>query len=559
MKKMLVLLLALFSIVTLNAQDGARGVSKSKFVSISKDPPKPPFLEVEAGSLRFVDNGGNKIINANEESNVNFTLTNSGVGAGLNLELIVDEMNDLNGLLYSRKMDLGNLEPGKSKHITIPINTNMHLPDSKANFEIQVKELNGFGTDVIFIEVETRAFLPPMVKVVDYKVNSEKGATLQKRRPFEVQILVQNIGQGIAENITINLPVPDNMFCLSDNGHIKIQKLNPGEQRLIEYSMITTNNYASNTIKLDFLLSESYNKYAEDKHVKLTMNQVVSDSRLVVAGIQEDEKTISMGSLRSDVDKNIPLSPSKTRSRIALIIGNEDYSGNLNAEINVDFARNDAEIFKQYTLRTLGVEEINMFFIINATAGEMHREIDKVVSLLKRMGPDAELIFYHAGHGLPDENTNAPYLIPVDVDATNLGAAIKLSEVYTKLGGAGANRITVFLDACFSGGGRNQGLLAARGVKIKPKDDLISGKMVVFSATTGKQSALPYKNQQHGMFTYFLLSKLKESKGKVRYGDLGEFIKNKVSVESLRINGREQDPEVRVSPQANSVWSDWRF
>jgi len=37
-----------------------------------------------------------------------------------------------------------------------------------------------------------------------------------------------------------------------------------------------------------------------------------------------------------------------------MIIGNEDYSGNLNAEINVNFARRDAEVFRNYALNTLG-------------------------------------------------------------------------------------------------------------------------------------------------------------------------------------------------------------
>ncbi|MBM3437369.1 MAG: caspase family protein, partial [Bacteroidetes bacterium] len=177
--------------------------------------------------------------------------------------------------------------------------------------------------------------------------------------------------------------------------------------------------------------------------------------------------------------------------------------------------------------------------------------------LLKRIGSSAELFFYYAGHGLPDESTHIPYLIPVDVSAANLSSAIKLGDLYNKLSETGAGRITVFLDACFTGGGRESGLLAARSVKVKPKDDLIFGNMVVFSASSGEQSSLPNQAEKHGMFTYFLLKKLQESHGNVTYGELAGYIKHEVSLESIRKNSKEQDPSVLISAQIENVWESW--
>jgi len=290
----------------------------------------------------------------------------------------------------------------------------------------------------------------------------------------------------------------------------------------------------------------------------MTMNQGISSEKLVVQGKAEQKKTITIGSLSSKVDKNIPHNPTKNPNRIALVIGNEDYSRNLNAEVNVEYAKNDAETFRKYALNVLGVEEKNMHFMLDATAGQMKREIDLVTAILKRLGEQGELIFYYAGHGFPDEVTKVPYLIPVDVDATNLSAAIRLSDVYQKLGETGADRITVFLDACFSGGGRNQGLLAARGVAVKPKKENINGNMVVFSASSGEQSALPYHKEKHGMFTYYLLDKL-QTGGNVSYGELEEYLKRKIGLESLRVNGKPQDPEVNVSYKVADKWKNWKM
>jgi len=231
----------------------------------------------------------------------------------------------------------------------------------------------------------------------------------------------------------------------------------------------------------------------------------------------------------------------------------------LNAEVNVEFARNDAKIFMEYAKNTMGIEEKNIYFMLDATAGRMRKQIDLVTALIKKMGNNAELIFYYAGHGFPDENTKTPYLIPVDVDATNLDPAIKLSEIYKKFAETGAKRVTVFLDACFSGGGRNQGLLAARSVVIKPKDELITGNMVVFSASSGEQSALPYDKQKHGMFTYFLLKKLQETEGNITYKELADYLNQKVGIESLREKGKAQDPEVNVSAKVQNEWQNWNF
>ena len=76
------------------------------------------------------------------------------------------------------------------------------------------------------------------------------------------------------------------------------------------------------------------------------------------------------------MDKNIPKN-NKVNNRFALIIGNEDYKSfqrTLTLEQNVDYAKNDAIIFKEYCLRTLGVKEENMHFLLNATAGQMSQK-----------------------------------------------------------------------------------------------------------------------------------------------------------------------------------------
>ena len=200
-----------------------------------------------------------------------------------------------------------------------------------------------------------------------------------------------------------------------------------------------------------------------------------------------------------------------------------------------------------------------MHFLLNATAGQMSQEIDLISKILSKLGDEAELIVYYAGHGFPDELTKIPYLIPVDVSATNLNSAIKLSEIYTKLSSTGASKVTVFLDACFTGGGRNSGLVASRGVKVKPKEGSLNGNLLVFSASSEDQSALPCHDEGHGMFTYHLLRKLQETKGDVSMGELSDYLDDSVSLQSLKENKKEQDPKVNTSQKVINVWRNWEF
>jgi hypothetical protein len=135
--------------------------------------------------------------------------------------------------------------------------------------------------------------------------------------------------------------------------------------------------------------------------------------------------------------------------------------------------------------------------------------------------------------------------------------AVNLKDLYAKLTEFPTQKVTVFIDACFSGGARNQGLVAVRGVKVKPKDELLKGNLVVFTASSGEQSSSAYDDKRHGMFTYFLLKKLQETKGNLTYKQLADYLSSEVGLKSVMINNKEQNPQVNVSPEVQNHWGDW--
>ncbi len=274
----------------------------------------------------------------------------------------------------------------------------------------------------------------------------------------------------------------------------------------------------------------------------------------------QGEKGIYAGT--SDVDLSIPVNPVKQSKTFAVVIGNEDYTSyqvNGGGNINVDYANADARTFKDYLTKTFGIPDRNITLLLNATAGQINQSLARLSALAKAYDGKAKLIFYYAGHGLPDEETREPYLIPVDVSASDLTYAVSLETVFNKLTENKSERVTVFLDACFSGGARSQGLVASRGIRIRPKSPYVNGNLVVFSAASEDETAYAYNEKGHGMFTYFLLKKFRDSGGSVSYGELAEYLKDEVDKNSLLINNREQLPEVNVSPALEDSWKSMTF
>lgn len=76
--------------------------------------------------------------------------------------------------------------------------------------------------------------------------------------------------------------------------------------------------------------------------------------------------------------------------------------------------------------------------------------------------------------------------------------------------------------------------------------------MIVFSAAQGDETAHQYNKKKHGMFTYFLLKKLQETKGEVSLEELATYIKEQVQKSSIKENGKIQTPTIQVSPYMQS-------
>ena len=256
------------------------------------------------------------------------------------------------------------------------------------------------------------------------------------------------------------------------------------------------------------------------------------------------------------IDQNIPSGISGNDKTFAVIIGNEKYT----QVAHVPYAANDAKIFAEYCKKTLGLPEKNVRQYENATFGTILTAVSDIRNIAQAYNGDINVIFYYAGHGIPNESTRDAFLLPVDANGQQTEACYPLSRLYKELGELGAKNVTVFLDACFSGSQRGEGMLAsARGVVVVPKIDNLQGNVVVFSAATGSETAYPYEEKGHGLFTYFLLKKLRDTKGDCTLGELGEYIQTNVRQQSVVVNRKSQTPTVVPSQSLMENWKTMKL
>jgi hypothetical protein len=542
------------------------GKSPSKFLEI-KENFNPPNLALDIDyDVKFFNANGQEVfyLDADIKGTMHFKVMNTGKGDALGVKVTISENNGVTGLSYPNEILIGKIQKGQSKEIIIPFETQFGLSGGMASLSIEVQEQNDFGLLPFPKQVITRKFMEPKIQVMDFTFSSEKGGVPLKNEKIFLEAIVQNIGFGDARNVKIDFQVsdPNLVMNLSENTDFNLPILGSGKGVTLNQIFLVKPKYIDTVVRVTIKITESYGKYASSREVPISLKQELQKKLNVYNEIAIKEEIKPM-SLTSDVDINIPINETVNPYRYALVIGNEDYKSrqpNLQIESNVEFAMNDARVFKDYLNKTLGFRQDNIKFLANATTSEMKAELFRLSNIFSKLpNPEkAEIVFYYAGHGFPDQETQVPYLMPVDVSTNDLSSAIRVNDLFEQLAKTNAGKITIFLDACFTGGGRIDGLLAARSARIKPQSTPITGNIVVFNASSGTQTALPYKDQKHGYFTYYLLKKIQETKGDISYGDLVKYLKETVSLETTKAL-RSQDPEVNTSPEVRDNWKKWKL
>jgi hypothetical protein len=173
--------------------------------------------------------------------------------------------------------------------------------------------------------------------------------------------------------------------------------------------------------------------------------------------------------------QNNPQAPAAPEARIALVIGNSQYTSNK----PLNNPTNDAQAVSQL-LNNAGFEVVMAFDLARDL---MKQTVEEFAARANEKGPNTVVLVYYAGHGIQVDGEN--FLIPTDAkfeNETDLSdQGVKLAEVMGSLEAATSKMRIVILDACRNNpfGGTSSGLAIV---------DAPAGSIVAYSTAPGTEA-----------------------------------------------------------------------
>lgn len=250
----------------------------------------------------------------------------------------------------------------------------------------------------------------------------------------------------------------------------------------------------------------------------------------------------------SDIDKLPAPKMQRNKNAYAIVVGVEKYRQKLPT---ADFAERDATSMAEYLTKVLGYPEENIVVLLNenATKGDLEKYFEKWLG--NNVTSNDVVFVYFSGHGSPDPQSGAPYLVPYEGDPAFIAqTGYSLDRMYEALGKLPAKNVVIALDTCFSGGG-------ARSITTKGTRPLVTTVMrphvpdtiSVLAASAENQLSTTFDENGHGLFTYFLLKGIKETDvvgadGTIRVDSLFDYLKPQVEKLARSKYNVEQTPQL---------------
>ncbi|MDC1486672.1 hypothetical protein N8134_03955 [Flavobacteriales bacterium] len=252
---------------------------------------EPPILSLDLTTIKFIDANQNQSLDAFEKASIQFELNNIGPGPGRRVEAKAIITGSSSGVTIEQKQSLPTLPSNESIVVSIPLQTSRFTEDGHIQVTVEVVEPNGFSPEPFSIEVETRAFLAPKLEVVDF---SSTMANWKPNSPVGLDILIQNTGTGLAEDLEVQLTLPSAVNCYSQNTSLQIPSLAPGESTRITYDMIVPRNFNQSNVKATVNLSEKHGDYGTSWTHQFPFEGNNSSGTVIAIESQSSSEALSM-------------------------------------------------------------------------------------------------------------------------------------------------------------------------------------------------------------------------------------------------------------------------
>ena len=519
---------------------------------------KPPRLSVR--NVSYSDSTNSNVLMADGEGKISFTVANAAAGGtAYNLKAFISATASDGKLLQDTK-NIGDIAPGNSAEVNIPIKGGENLPNGTATITISFSEANGFEPEAKTIQIQTVKLDPPDIQLAEFGLDDTEGelsfgngnGIVEPGESIVLNLALLNNGDGIAKGTKITFESGDSEIRFIDNTQFSKGNIQPGGKVSLSTAFSISRRYnGSNTLPIKMKITDEHNRF--NKEIPLNIALKRSYPKTEIINIASNYKKPQKIKTQTDPLNNIPDAKTQNKYGVAVIIGVRNYE---NKVPPVLFAINDAQTVRDYVVKALGYNPDNIIYVENPTKGQMEEIFgtDKTHKgrLFNYIKPDrSDVLVYYAGHGAPDQGTKTAFFVPKDAnpDYIRIGG-YSMETFYANLAKLPAKNITVLTDACFSGqtgDGRmiiNHASPLAVSAKLPGR---VNSKISVFNAGRDNEMASWYAEKQHSLFTYYFLLGLggqadTNNDKTITAGELDDYLQENVPYRARRMYNREQHP-----------------
>jgi hypothetical protein len=247
-----------------------------------------------------------------------------------------------------------------------------------------------------------------------------------------------------------------------------------------------------------------------------------------------------------------------TREQWAVVIGVGQY--NSSAIPQLRYTVPDAELVHRLLIGQGGFKKENVLLLTDKTERKPTlRDLKWALGtfLARSAKKDDLIVIFFAGHGAPEIDPRgaesdglAKYLVPSDADPNDLySTALPMDEFQTIFDRIEADKVVVFLDACYSGaaGGRT---FASRRTRAARVDELFLDRLTrskgraIITASRANEVSLEVPELGHGLFTHYLVQGLRgaadlDRDGIVSLQEVYQYLEQQVAQKSRSIGGNQ--------------------
>ena len=536
----------------------------------------PPILSI--ADISFSE----AVLDAEERAALNIHIKNVGPGDARNVSVELLGVEVSQGLSFPASTKVPTIaKAGGEQVVEIPIIGEHALPAGMASLDIHVIEPQ-FKQKIRGkrLRFQTRAFRAPQLVMTEVAVVEKQAATPNNRidlnEMIDLKFYVQNRGVGAAEDVSVKVDIDQKGVVWlgvtnaegTQRNPPKFSAIDAGEYELVTYSYLVNSEFTASELRFTIRTTERHGQYGFVETKTAAINTELEPLGQIAALPRDEDpapervQIEDLPDLEIDVRQDIPKTGMKNPNAIAVVIGNRDYDGR--DVPAVDFALADASIIRAYLIQTLGYKEENVLYYTNATKGTFEsvfgNENNHKGKLFYRADPkgQSDLFIYYSGHGAPDIQSSSEekpsYLVPKDADPSHVRfGGYALDVLYNNLRQIPHRRVTVVIDACFSGmsdGGRLMGDISPLGLPSQADSGarLSQQSTTIFTASGSRQVASWYRDKQHSLFTYFFLKALRgdadADKNKVlTAAEISDYVSDQVLSIARRRHSRDQNPQ----------------